>query len=209
LKTGTENIEHPNEYERGNVVKVPVWDFLEILMHYLLDHVLFGNKDHLVNSDNPFSKYVPEDPKGIKEYLTSHHYSKTYDMAVKNPDTDFLLPIKIYIDKTGKTAQITSTCGEPILVLMPLLKKWVREQPSAWQVLMFISNLEKGSSAKKRQESQCELEKGRGYHNYHRSHQGSAVHTRGDGQQRVRHFQLDGRRDALRQSHSCHQCSHW
>jgi hypothetical protein len=50
----------------------------------------------------------------------------------------------------------------------PILKKLVREQPDAWQVLMFIPDLEKGSSAKKRQESQRELEKGRGYQNYHR-----------------------------------------
>jgi hypothetical protein len=33
---------------------------------------------------------------------------------------------------------------------------------------VFIPDLEKGSSAKKRQEAQHELEKGRGYHNYHR-----------------------------------------
>jgi hypothetical protein len=89
-------------------------------------------------------------------------------MAMQNPDTDFLLPIKIYINKTGKTAGITSACGEPMLVLMPLLKKWVREQPFAWQVLMFIPYLEKASSAKKRQDMQRELEKGKGYHNYHR-----------------------------------------
>jgi hypothetical protein len=82
-------------------------------------------------------------------------------MAMQNPDTDFLLPIKIYINKTGKTAGITSACGEPVLVLMPLLKKWVREQPFAWQVLMFIPYLENASSAKKRQDLQCELEKGK------------------------------------------------
>jgi hypothetical protein len=91
-----------------------------------------------------------------------------YDMMVENPSEDFLLPIKIYVNKTGKTSGITSACGEPVLISTPLLKKSVREQLDAREVLIFIHNLEKGSSAKKRQESQCKLEKGRGYRNYHR-----------------------------------------
>jgi hypothetical protein len=168
LETGTKNIKHPNDYKCGMAVKVPVWDFQDILMHFLLDPTLFSNKDNLVNLDDPFSKFVINNPKESKEYLASCHYSNTYDMAVQNPATDFLLTIKIYVNKTGKTSGIASTCGEPVLVLTPLLKKLVREQPDAWQVLMFIPNLEKGSSAKKRQESQCKLEKGRGYRNYHR-----------------------------------------
>jgi hypothetical protein len=63
---------------------------------------------------------------------------------------------------------MTSACRETVLVSTPLLKKLVREQPDAWQVLMFIPNHKKWSSTKKRQESQCKLEKGRGYQNYHR-----------------------------------------
>jgi hypothetical protein len=55
------------------------------------------------------------------------------------------------------------SCREPVLISPPLLKKSVREQPDAREVLMFIPYLEKGSSAKKRQESQCKVEKGRGY----------------------------------------------
>jgi hypothetical protein len=168
LETGTENIEHPDDYECGKEVQVPVWDFQELLMHYLLDPTLFGNKDNLVNPDDPFSKFVIADPKQSKEYLASRHYSDTYDMMVDDPTKDFLLPFEIYIDKTGKKAGITSACGEPMLFLMLLLKKSVREQADAWEVIVFLPDLEKGSSAKKRQESQCELEKGRGYHNYHR-----------------------------------------
>ena len=168
LETGTENIEHPDDYERGKEVQVPVWDFQEVLTHYLLDPTLFGNKDNLVNPDDPFSKFVIADPKQSKEYLASRHYSDTYDMLVDDPATDLPLPIEIYIDKTGKTSGITSACGEPMLISTPLLKKSVREQADAWEVIVFIPDLEKGSSAKKRQEAQRELEKGRGYRNYHR-----------------------------------------
>jgi hypothetical protein len=31
LETGTENVEHPNEYECGRAVKIPIWDFQEYL----------------------------------------------------------------------------------------------------------------------------------------------------------------------------------
>jgi hypothetical protein len=168
LETGMENVKHPNGYEHGKAVKVPVWDF-QVYLHTSswTPHSL-ATKTILLIANDPFSKFVIDNPKESKEYLASHHYSNTYDMAVQNPTTDFLLPIEIYVDKTGKKYRITSACGEPVLVLTPLLKKLVWEQPDAWQVLMFIPNLEKGSSAKKRQESQCKLEKGRGYQNYHR-----------------------------------------
>ncbi len=39
-------------------------------------------------------------------WLASHHYSKMYDMMVESPSEDFLLPIKIYVNKTGKTSGI-------------------------------------------------------------------------------------------------------
>jgi hypothetical protein len=81
LETGTENVEHPDDYECGKEVQVPVWDFQELLVHYLLDPTLFGNKDNLVNPDDPFSKFVIADLKQSKEYLASRHYSDTYDIT--------------------------------------------------------------------------------------------------------------------------------
>jgi hypothetical protein len=72
------------------------------------------------------------------------------------------------MDKSGKTAGITSSCGEPILMTSPLLMSSVREDPSSWCLLGFIPDLEKTSLAKKKQEAQCKREKGRNQCNYHK-----------------------------------------
>jgi hypothetical protein len=61
---------------------------------------------NLVNSQNPFGKYLPVGPSD-KEVLASYWYSKTYDKYMTNPDTQFLLPLEMYLDKTGKTAGMT------------------------------------------------------------------------------------------------------
>jgi hypothetical protein len=77
-------------------------------------------------------------------------------------------PFDIYLDKLGKTAGITSSCGEPILMTTLLLKSSVREDSSSWCLLGFIPDLEKTSLAKKKQEAQRKHEKGRNQRNYHK-----------------------------------------
>jgi hypothetical protein len=53
----------------GKAMKVPIWDIQDILTHYLLDLTLFHNKDNLINTDDPFSKFAIDNPKESKEYL--------------------------------------------------------------------------------------------------------------------------------------------
>jgi len=62
LETGTE-AGRPDEYVRDKHVKVPVWDFVEVLRHWFLEPTLFGNVDNLINKTNPFGKYVVHNPK--------------------------------------------------------------------------------------------------------------------------------------------------
>jgi hypothetical protein len=69
LETGTKNVEHPDDYVHGKAIKVPIWDIQDILTHYLLDPTLFHNKDNLINPNDPFSKFVIDNPKEFKEYL--------------------------------------------------------------------------------------------------------------------------------------------
>jgi hypothetical protein len=77
-------------------------------------------------------------------------------------------PFDIYLDKSGKMAGITSSCGEPILMTTLLLKSSVREDSSSCCLLGFIPDLEKTSLAKKKQEAQRKREKGRNQRNYHK-----------------------------------------
>jgi hypothetical protein len=139
-----------------------------MMQDYLLDPFLFGNKDYLVNGDNPWEKYVSFDPTNDKEVLASYWYSKTYDEYIMDPDTQFLLCLEAYMDKTAKNAGLTSYAGEPFLLSALHFKKSLREHSSAWFVQAYIPNLESGSSAKKKPYSHRYLIRGMSNHNYHK-----------------------------------------
>jgi len=159
--------EDGNRRRRTDVVTVQTWSFEKLLQDYLLDPFLFGNTDNLVNADNPWGKYVPSDPND-KEVMASYWYSKTYDENITDPNTQFLCQLEGYIDKTGKSAGITSFCGEPLLISALHLKKSVREQSSSWLVQAYLPDLEAGSSAKKKKYSSSNATKGRTNRNYHK-----------------------------------------
>jgi hypothetical protein len=53
---------------------------------FLLDLILFGNPDNLVNSNAPFEKFIVDDPTESKEYLASRHYSQSYDLCIDDVD---------------------------------------------------------------------------------------------------------------------------
>jgi hypothetical protein len=98
-----------------DVVTVQVWPFKQVMQEYLLDPFLFGNQSNLVNASNPWGKYISSDP-GDKEMHASYWYSKMWDENITNPNTQFLLCLKAYIDKTGKSVRLTSYCGKPFLL---------------------------------------------------------------------------------------------
>jgi hypothetical protein len=52
-------------------------------------------------------------------------------MKIKDPMKEFLFVMDIYLDKTGKSAGITSSCGEPVIWTTPLLTSEVWEHPAA------------------------------------------------------------------------------
>jgi hypothetical protein len=165
LESGTEN-GGVDEFHPGKTVNVPRWDFQKVVISYLLDPILFGNRDNLVSTDNPWEKFEIANPKESKEYLASNHYSQSFDESMDDVDDgcvqeQFFFPIEIYVDKSGKTAGQTSSCGEPVLMSTPLLTRSKHEEPSSWMLLGYIPDLEKTSSAKKQQESQRKFEKGR------------------------------------------------
>jgi hypothetical protein len=83
------------------------------------------------------------------ELLSGRFYSESYDMKINDPTKEFLFVMDIYLDKTGKSAGITSSCGEPVIWTTPLLTSEVREHRYAWNLLGLIADLESGSSAKK------------------------------------------------------------
>jgi hypothetical protein len=109
-------VEHQiNGYRRVtfDTVTVPRWSFEECLRSYVLDPFLFSNTQNLVNMTSPFDKYVSMNSNDT-ELLSGQFYSESYDMKIKDPTKEFLLVMDIYLDKTGKSAGITSSCGKPV-----------------------------------------------------------------------------------------------
>jgi hypothetical protein len=145
----------------------PAWDFEKMCQSYLLDPFLFGNPNNLVNSQNLFGKYIPVEPSD-KEVLASYWYSKTYNEYITNPETQFLLPLEMYIDKTGKTAGMMSYCGEPLIWASVLLRYAIRQDNETWCIQGYINDLEKTLSAKKVLSSGRKGKMGCTLHNYHK-----------------------------------------
>jgi hypothetical protein len=116
----------------------------------------------------PGGKYISSDPNNDKEVLASYWYSKTYNEYITDPDTQFLLCLEAYMDKTAKNAGLTSYAGEPFLLSALHLKKSLREHLSAWFLQAYLPDLESGSSAKKKQYSHRYLTRGMSDCNYHK-----------------------------------------
>jgi hypothetical protein len=71
LETGTKE-SGVEGYRHGKTVKVPVWDFDKVTRSFLLDPILFGNKDNLVNGVTLFQKYIVDKSQGsIRAWLHS------------------------------------------------------------------------------------------------------------------------------------------
>jgi hypothetical protein len=98
----------------------------------------------------PGGKYVSSDLTNDKEVLASYWYSNTYNKYITDPDTQFLLCLEAYMDKTAKNAGLTSYAGEPFLLSALHLKKSLRDHSSAWFVQAYLPDLESGSSVKKK-----------------------------------------------------------
>jgi hypothetical protein len=169
MEMGNEQLA-PEGYEhlpRHTIVaqKLPI---LSLLQEYLLDLHLFGDKHNLVNSHNPFEKYVSPNQGNDRELIAGCWYARTYDARITDPSKQFLLMLKLYLDKTGRTAGVGSYCGKPVILSSPLLNQSCHQLTSAWRLLGLIEDLEILSSAKKSQQSRRKQEQGCTIRDYHK-----------------------------------------
>jgi hypothetical protein len=117
-------------------------------------------------TQNPFGKYLPVGPSD-KEVLASYWYSKTYYKYITTPETQFLLPLEMYLDKTRKTAGMVSYYGEPLIWASVLLRYAVCQDKETWHIQGYINHLET-TSAKKTLSSGWKGEMGCTLRNYHK-----------------------------------------
>jgi hypothetical protein len=114
--------------------------------------------NNLINKTVPFGKHPgPSD----REMLDSYWYCKTYDEWISDPQTEFLFPIEVYVDRMGKTAGLQSyCCGEPMTWSTPLLNQSIRQSDEVWRAMGYIPDLKVSSSAKKKKANGANTTKG-------------------------------------------------
>jgi hypothetical protein len=104
---------------------VQQWNFEEMAKNFLLDPVLFGNISNLVNNkSNPFGLFSTPEDRSDQELLGSCWQSETYELWISEPDKEFLLPLELYIDKTGKASALQLYCGAYYLVNISLTQNF-------------------------------------------------------------------------------------
>lgn len=132
------------------------FEFKNQLLDLLDDSDIFGKLTNLVvnNDSNPFSPYKNTSNK-IEEVLDGTWYRDTVE-RMKEDDgigwvdgLDFLIPIIMYVDKTG-TSMNQRYPLEPLLFTTAIIRRKVRNMTRSWRPLAYIPDLETKSAAEKR-----------------------------------------------------------
>ena len=122
-----------NDNHEANVV---TFQFEDMLNSLLTDPELTCPENLVMNPQDPFGKYVA--PNGLLgEINTGKWYRNAYDYCVKDPETDFLCPIILFIDQTHIDTN-THFKSEPVLFTASLFKRNVKNKPTSWRPLGYV-----------------------------------------------------------------------
>ena len=83
----------------GDEVPVTTFQFTTQFHSLLSDKILNTEENLVVNTDDPFTQYVPPDGL-LGECLSGSWYQHAWNHMTQNTDCDFMIPIILYIDKT-------------------------------------------------------------------------------------------------------------
>ena len=132
-------------------VRVVTHDFKEQLYSLLSDPVVMRD-EHLLFPKNEEGQYHPfADPRiihkpiGIDEVVyhdvtDGDAYKTAYDFHCTVNDTDVLLCIIIFMDKSHVDSTNGRLCFEPMMFTLSIFKKEVRTRPLFWRPLGFVVN---------------------------------------------------------------------
>ena len=171
-------------YQRGYVSKrdtisVLRFRFVEQLQRLLDTHSLFGQKDNLVlNSECPWLPYAPGADEPTDDVLSGEWYSRTVKSLGLDrlktkadwvaADKPFLLPLILYVDKTG-TDMMCRYSLEPFIFTVAILSRELRNLSMSWTHFGFVPEMNDVSSAQNTRYKTGELGKGRSCRIYHKS----------------------------------------
>ena len=156
-----------------------MYDFNGQLHDLLSDRSLFGDPNNLVVNqrlvedpelpdDTPFTPYKSTSDGLLDEVLDGSWYQDTVKVTAEDGSEnghDFILPIIIYVDKTGTDAYQRHSL-EPVLFTLGVFNRATRNQTRAWRILGFVPDLEQTSSAVKK--AQADKNRGLSVRNYHK-----------------------------------------
>ena len=132
-------------------VRIVTYDFKEQLYSLLSDPVVMRD-EHLIFPKNENGQYHPlADPRivhhriGIdavmyNDVTDGDAYKKAYEFHCSVNDTDVLLCIIIFMDKSHVDSTNGRLCFEPMMFTLSIFKKEVRTRPLFWRPLGFVVN---------------------------------------------------------------------
>jgi hypothetical protein len=159
----------PLNYSRGprDVVEVIRYNFLEQLTDLLSDTTIFGDLANLdVNHTNDrFGQFHRSDGK-VDQVNSGSWYQTAYENVISDPPNEFLMPIIMYVDKTG-TDVLQRHGVEPLLFTTSVITWKKRQDLRSWRALGFIPDLYTKSTAEKQAASGKAANLGRSQRDYH------------------------------------------
>jgi hypothetical protein len=136
------------------LVDIVSYNAKNMIIDLLQDTTIFGDMANLVvNKENPFLPYKNTD--GIcDEILDGSWYGETVQRLKAHKadpfkeDFEFVLPLVMYVDKTGTTMNQRYPL-EPFIFTTAVIRRRLRNLPTSWRPLGLIPDLETKSSAEK------------------------------------------------------------
>jgi hypothetical protein len=171
LETDVTNVSNttPEDYRRrrGDVAQVVTLTLKSQLQDLLGDKQIWGDPENLLlNSEDNFAPYCNVSG-AMDDVLDGSWYSSTVAaLKIGKNSRQFLIPIIIYMDKTGTDAN-QRHCLEPVLFTLGVFSRKLRNQTRAWRLLGFVPDLQLTLLATKQSVRSKLLGKGIGERNFY------------------------------------------
>lgn len=153
----------------GDVAKVVTFDFKSQLHDLLGDKQIWGDPDNLQVNKNQADWFNPyhNDSGTLDDLCDGSWYTQTINVkAIGKDGREFLIPIILYMDKTG-TDVYQRYSLEPILFTLGVFSRQIRNQTRAWRPLGFVPDLQLSSTSMKHAARSSQWGKGISERNYH------------------------------------------
>jgi hypothetical protein len=159
--------------EDGTTLPIFQFDFLSSLRHHLLCEDLYGDLENLnVNQEDRWLPYQNTSGE-LMELMDGDLYRRTVlkldpiiEKTQTNPFTDFIIPIKVHVDKTGCVSNERFSL-EPVMISTAVLKNQLNQNATSYFLLGYITDPGNVSSAKKAKANQTKDGRGQSLRDYH------------------------------------------